>query len=238
MGIEREAGWSRNVSVPQTYAKRHRNKLHRWIKVQVGRTHALCWMSRIRTLMVPTSVQFNNGPVKYEIPFINISLSIFLVWQLFIVWLNKRGVAWSNTFGFIELGKKSIFFSPFDHTTTHRRMLSSIPSLFLSNSSLYHAWQAENSSCWWSHSRGIESLFVRYRNETVRLFLVISTVSNWKKQFRLYTHEDLEEGSRPWISRWHIVWIKQCFRDDWRRFGGRLEKGAMSQGNRDDWNPK
>lgn len=113
-------------------------------------------------------------------PLTKTSFSIFCVTVKPIACENKNGAILRRTLGFVDLrGNEHIGEKNRNIGIKYLRILSSIPSLLLSNKALNHALNEVTSACDRSE-RGCATVSVFRKNaeETVRPFLVISLFSN------------------------------------------------------------
>ena len=103
---------------------------------------------------VPASVQLRRSPRKYCIPFRRTSFSIFRSMHMLIAFANRLEVIRSSVLGFVLLWKvESTSPQVVMQYGSHRRMLSSIPSLFLSKSALFQAWKSDAAASFRSCAR-------------------------------------------------------------------------------------
>lgn len=107
--------------------------------------------------MTPTSVQFNSGPEKYEMPFLNASLSSLRSLDIAMACASRVAAIRRRLRGLVDLPGPSQLsaITYYRRLNTHRRIESSMPSLPLSNSVLVHVSKVDISSPLYSPVRYI-----------------------------------------------------------------------------------
>ena len=111
--------------------------------------------------MTPTRVQFNKGPVKYETPFFSTSASILRSICNAMARLIRVAESFRSVFGFVVLQTKhNAIDGRGAEKLTYRNMVSSIPSLLVSNSAFIqwiYAFGSSPESSWRRKMVDVES---------------------------------------------------------------------------------
>lgn len=117
-------------------------------------THPFSRTSLASHFTVPASVQLSKFPRKYCIPFKRTSFSILRSVHMLIAFAKRLAVIRNKIFGLVFLyGHCFVSQRAVVQCGSYRRMLSSMPSLFLSKRALFQAWKSDAASSFRSWAR-------------------------------------------------------------------------------------